>query len=189
MCAIFLVSRVVEMSMMGELSFFLGLKIKQSSNRTYICQEKYIKELLKKLKIEDAKPIDTPIGINVKLNFDELGPSINQTMYRGIIGSLLYLITTCLDIVFSMGMCGRFPVNLKESHLKATKRILRYLKKTWDLVLYYPPRDTFELIGMLTILGTKLIEKLCIQWPISWAHAWFLGVLRTKFSYSFNCRG
>ncbi|XP_070032725.1 secreted RxLR effector protein 161-like [Nicotiana tomentosiformis] len=68
-------------------------------------------------------------------------------MYRGIIGSLLYLTGSRPDIVFSMGLCARFLSNPKESHLKVEKRIMRYLKGTHDLVLYYPSGDNFDLIG------------------------------------------
>ncbi|XP_070010320.1 secreted RxLR effector protein 161-like [Nicotiana sylvestris] len=68
-------------------------------------------------------------------------------MYRGIIGSLLYLTASRPDIVFRVGVCARFQSNPKESHLKAAKRILRYLKGTHDLVLYYPSGDSFYLIG------------------------------------------
>ncbi|XP_070025690.1 secreted RxLR effector protein 161-like [Nicotiana sylvestris] len=78
---------------------------------------------------------------------DETGSPVNQTMYRGIIGSLLYLTTSRPDIVFSVGLCARFQSNPKESHLKAAKRILRYLKGTQNLVLYYPSGDSFNLIG------------------------------------------
>ncbi|XP_016451960.2 secreted RxLR effector protein 161-like [Nicotiana tabacum] len=68
-------------------------------------------------------------------------------MYRGIIGSLLYLTASRPDIVFSVGLCARFQSNSKESHLKATKRILRYLKGTQNLVLDYPSGENFNLIG------------------------------------------
>ncbi|XP_075080458.1 secreted RxLR effector protein 161-like [Nicotiana tabacum] len=78
---------------------------------------------------------------------DETGSPMNQTMYRGIIGSLLYLTASRPDIVFSVGLCARFQSNPKESHLKAAKKILRYLKGTQDLVLYYPTGDSFNLIG------------------------------------------
>ncbi|XP_070022946.1 secreted RxLR effector protein 161-like [Nicotiana sylvestris] len=77
---------------------------------------------------------------------DETGSPMNQTMYRSIIGSLLYLTANRPDIIFSVGLCARFQSNPKESHLKATKRILRYLKGTHDLVLYYPSGDSFNLI-------------------------------------------
>ncbi|XP_015158410.1 uncharacterized mitochondrial protein AtMg00240-like [Solanum tuberosum] len=68
-------------------------------------------------------------------------------MYRGIIGSLLYLIASRPDIVFSVEMCARFQVAPKESHLKVAKRILRYLKGTQNLVLFYPTCDTLDLIS------------------------------------------
>ncbi|XP_070026214.1 secreted RxLR effector protein 161-like [Nicotiana sylvestris] len=68
-------------------------------------------------------------------------------MDRGIIGSLLYLTAIRPYIVFSVGLCARFQSNPKESHMKADKRILRYLKGTQDLVLYYPLGDNFNLTG------------------------------------------
>ncbi|XP_070011070.1 secreted RxLR effector protein 161-like [Nicotiana sylvestris] len=68
-------------------------------------------------------------------------------MYRGINGSLLYFTASRPDIVFSVGLCTRFKTNPKESHLKVAKKILRYLKGTQDLVLYYPSGDVFNLIG------------------------------------------
>ncbi|XP_075099256.1 secreted RxLR effector protein 161-like [Nicotiana tabacum] len=78
---------------------------------------------------------------------DETGSPVNQTMYRGIIGSILSLTASRPDIIFSMGLCARFQSNPKESHLKASKIILRYLKGTHDLVLYYLTGDSFNLIG------------------------------------------
>lgn len=87
-------SREFEITMLGELSFFLRLQIKQSFNGTSIHQVKYIKELLKKFKMEEPKPINTPMGTKAKLDWDEPGSPVNRTMYRGIIGSLLYLIAS-----------------------------------------------------------------------------------------------
>jgi len=80
-----------DMSMMGELNFFLGLQIKQNSNGTMIHQQKYIKELLKRFKIEDSKEIDTPNATSTKLDIDKPGSSVDQKLYREMIGSLLYL--------------------------------------------------------------------------------------------------
>ncbi|XP_070046940.1 secreted RxLR effector protein 161-like [Nicotiana tomentosiformis] len=97
--------------------------------------------------MEASKIIDTPIATATHLDMDEPGSPVNQTMYRGIIGSLLYLTASKLDIAFSVGLCARFQSNPKESHLKAAKRILRYLKGTQDLVLYYPSGDNFDLVG------------------------------------------
>ncbi|XP_070020511.1 secreted RxLR effector protein 161-like [Nicotiana sylvestris] len=97
--------------------------------------------------MEASKVIDTPIATATLLDIDETGSPVNHTMYRGIIGSLLYLTTSRPNIVFSVGLCARFQSNPKESHLKVAKRILRYLKGTQDLVLYYTSGDSFNLIG------------------------------------------
>ncbi|XP_075101963.1 secreted RxLR effector protein 161-like [Nicotiana tabacum] len=112
-----------------------------------ISQQKYIKELLKRFEIESSKIIDPSIATATCLDLDEPGSPMNRTMYRGIISSLLYLTTSRPDIVFSVGLCARFQSSPKESHLKAAKRILRYLKGMQDLVLYYPSGGNFDLIG------------------------------------------
>ena len=79
-----------------------------------------------------SKPIDTPIGTNSKLGVDKVDSLVNQTMYRGIIGSLIYLTASRPDIVFSAGMCARFRACSRYSHLKAAKKILRYLECVLD---------------------------------------------------------
>ncbi|XP_070011000.1 uncharacterized mitochondrial protein AtMg00810-like [Nicotiana sylvestris] len=100
-----------EMSMRDELNFFLGLQIKQNSNRTMIHQQKYVKELLKRFKMKESKEIDTPIAIATKFDIDEPDSSVDQKLYRGMIDSLLYLTTSRPDIVFSVGLCARFQAN------------------------------------------------------------------------------
>ncbi|XP_033508566.1 secreted RxLR effector protein 161-like [Nicotiana tomentosiformis] len=112
-----------------------------------IHQQKYIKELLRKFNMDSSKFIDTPIAIATKLDLDEELKSVKHKLYRGMIGSLLYLTTSRPDIVFSVGLCARFQENPKESHLKAVKRILRYLKGTPDLCLWYPRGYNFDLVG------------------------------------------
>jgi hypothetical protein len=116
-----------EMSMIGELSYFLGLQIKQLKNGTFVSQGKYIKDMLKKFGMEDAKGISTPMGTNGSLDSDISGNMVDQKMYRSMIGSLLYVIASRPDVMFSVCMCARFQASLRESYLKATKRILRYL--------------------------------------------------------------
>ncbi|XP_075081052.1 secreted RxLR effector protein 161-like [Nicotiana tabacum] len=136
---------------MGELNFFLGLQVKQTPKDTMISQHKYIKELLKRFEMESSKIIDTLIVSATHLDMDEPGSPVNETMYRGIIGSLLYLTASRTDIIFSVGLCDKFQSSQKESHLKAAKRILRYLKGTQDLILYYPLGDNFDLIGYVDV--------------------------------------
>ncbi|RVW71171.1 Retrovirus-related Pol polyprotein from transposon RE1 [Vitis vinifera] len=125
-----------EMSMMGELNFFLGLQIKQLKEGTFINQAKYIKDLLKRFNMEEAKVMKTPMSSSIKLDMDEKGKSIDSTMYRGMIGSLLYLTASRPDIMYSVCLCARFQSCPKESHLSAVKRILRYLKGTMNIGLW-----------------------------------------------------
>ena len=99
-----------EMSMMGQLNFFLGLQIKYTPASTSIHQQKYMKELLKKYDMNEAKTNDTPIGTTTKFEKDELGSPVNDTRYRGMIGSLLYLTASRPDIVFSVGLYASFSV-------------------------------------------------------------------------------
>ncbi|XP_075089935.1 secreted RxLR effector protein 161-like [Nicotiana tabacum] len=110
-------------------------------------QQKYIKELLKKFNMDSSKSIDTLISIATKLDLDEEGKSVEHKLYRGMIRSLLYLTASMPDIIFNVGLCARFQTNPKESYLMAVKRILRYLKGTLDLCLWYPRWYSFDLVG------------------------------------------
>ncbi|GJV48937.1 retrovirus-related pol polyprotein from transposon TNT 1-94 [Tanacetum coccineum] len=111
-----------EISMMGELNFFLGLQIKQLEDGIFFNQSKYIKKMLKKFGLEDSKPIKTPMSSETKLTRDKDGESVNDTKYRGMI---------------------EFP---KTSHLEAVKRIFRYIKGTTHLGLWYPKGTGVETI-------------------------------------------
>ncbi|KAK2986327.1 hypothetical protein RJ640_029442 [Escallonia rubra] len=124
-----------EMSMMGELTFFLGLQIKQSKDEIFINQAKYTKELLKRFDMEASNAFGTPMSSSLKLDKDEKGKDVDIKRYRGMIGSLLYLTASRPDIMFSVCLCARFQACPKESHLIAVKIILRYLKGTHDLGL------------------------------------------------------
>jgi hypothetical protein len=136
-----------EMSMTRELSYFLSLQIKKLKNGTFVSQDKYIKDMLKKFGMEDAKGISTPIGTNKSLDSDTSGNMVEQKMYRSMIGSLLYVTTSRSDVMFCVCICARFQASPRESHLKATKRILRYLKHTQNIRLWYPKGAKLELIG------------------------------------------
>jgi hypothetical protein len=116
-----------EMSMMGKLKYFLGFQIKQLQEGTFICQTKYIQDILKTFGMENVKPIKTPIGTNGHLDLDTRGKSVDQKVYRSMIRSLLYLCASRPDIMLSVYMCARLQANPKEIHLRAMKRIMRYL--------------------------------------------------------------
>ncbi|GJV82604.1 retrovirus-related pol polyprotein from transposon TNT 1-94 [Tanacetum coccineum] len=135
-----------EMSMMGELNFFLRLQIKQMEDGIFFNKSKYIKEMLKKFGLEDSKPMKTPMSSDTKLTKDEECESVDSTKYRGMIGSLLYLMASRPDIMFSVCLCARFQEAPKTSHLEAVKRIFRYIKGTIHLGLWYPKGNNIETV-------------------------------------------
>ncbi|GJS80259.1 retrovirus-related pol polyprotein from transposon TNT 1-94, partial [Tanacetum coccineum] len=133
-----------EISMMGKLNFFIGLQIKQLEDGIFFNQSKYVKEMLKKFGLEDAKPIKTPMSSETKLTRDKEGKPINDTKYRGMIGSLLYLTASHPDIMFSVCLCAHFQEAPKTSHLEVVKRIFRYIKGTSHQGLWYPKGTGLE---------------------------------------------
>jgi hypothetical protein len=143
------------MSMMGELKYFLGFQIKQLQDGTFISQTKYIQDILKKFGMKDGKPIKTPMGTNGHLDLNTGGKSVDQKVYRSMIGSLLYLCASRPDIMLSVCMCARFQADPKEVHLRAVKRIMRYLVYTPKFGLWYPKGSTFDLLGVGTMLRRR----------------------------------
>jgi hypothetical protein len=121
-------SREFEMSMMGELQFFLRLQIKQSKEGTFVHQAKYTKDIVRKFKMEDSKDMATPMSTTTTLDADEEGEHVDQKEYRSMIGSLLYLTETRPDIPFLVCLCTRFQASPRTSHRQAVKRIFRYLR-------------------------------------------------------------
>ncbi|GJX94475.1 hypothetical protein Tco_0349061 [Tanacetum coccineum] len=102
--------------------------------------------MLKKFRLEDSKPMKTPISMKTKLTKDVEGESVDNTKYRGMIGSLLYLTASRPDIMFSVFLCARFQEDPKISHLEAVKRIFRYVKGTMHLGLWYLKGSGIETI-------------------------------------------
>jgi hypothetical protein len=102
------------MSMMSELKFLLGLQIKQTKEGIFLNQSKYVIDLLKRFGLENAKAYGTPMSPSTKLDKDEKGKSVDVKLYRGMIGSLLYLTASRPDIMFSVCLCARFQSCPKE---------------------------------------------------------------------------
>jgi hypothetical protein len=97
-----------QISMMGELIFFLGIQVKLTKQGTFVHQAKYTKDLMKKLNMSDLKPVSTLMSSATSLGPDEDGEAVNQREYRSMISSLLYLTTTRSDIQFVVGLCAHF---------------------------------------------------------------------------------
>ncbi|CAM8968138.1 unnamed protein product [Rhodiola kirilowii] len=137
------------MSMVGELTFFLGIQVRQLENGTEISQQKYLSEVVKKYGLGGSKNVNTPSSPNESLVKDDGSPKTDATIYCGMIGSLLYLTASRPDIMFSVCQCARFQAEPRESHVKAVKRILRYLKGTEKLVWWYPRVKSLKLEGFI----------------------------------------
>jgi hypothetical protein len=154
-------SREFEMSMRGELHFFLGLQNKQSKEGTFMHQVKYTKDIVRKFKMEDSKAMATPMSTTTALDADEEGKHVDQKEYRSMIGSLLYLMATRPDIQFSVCPCARFQASPRTLHRQAVKRIFRYLRHTPDFGLWYSASSTLALHGFsdANFAGCQLDRK------------------------------
>ncbi|GJT72396.1 putative ribonuclease H-like domain-containing protein [Tanacetum coccineum] len=134
-----------QMSSMGELTFFLGIQVKQKEDGIFISQDKYVGEILKKFGFSSIRTASTPMDTNKALTKDEDGEDVDIHLYRSMIGSLTYVTSSRPDIMFSVCACSRFQVQPKVSHLNAVKRIFRYLKGRPKLSLWYPKDSPFIL--------------------------------------------
>ncbi|GJX53539.1 retrovirus-related pol polyprotein from transposon TNT 1-94 [Tanacetum coccineum] len=146
-CEIFAneMSSTFKMSMMGQMSFFLGLQISQNPRGVFINQSKYALEILKKYGLDSSASVDTPMVEKMKLDEDRQGKLVNPTRFHGMVGSLMYLSASRPDIVFAVCMCARYQAKLTEKHLHAIKQIFRYLKGTIHMGLWYPKDSGFAL--------------------------------------------
>ncbi|KAK2973040.1 hypothetical protein RJ640_021799 [Escallonia rubra] len=117
-----------EMTDIGLMSYYLGIEVKQRDNGIFISQEGYAKEILKKFKMDDANPVNTPVECGVKLSKKDVGEKVDPTFLKSLVGSLRYLTCTRPDILFGVGLISRYMEALTGTHMKAAKRILRYLK-------------------------------------------------------------
>ncbi|GJU84108.1 putative ribonuclease H-like domain-containing protein [Tanacetum coccineum] len=136
---------LVQMSSMGDLTFFLGLQVQQKEDGIFISQDKYVAEILKKFDFANVKSASTLIETQKPLNKDEEVDDVDVHLYRSMIGSLMYLTASRPDIMYAVCACSRFQVTPKTSHLHAVKRIFRYLKGKPKLVLWYPRVSSFDL--------------------------------------------
>ncbi|KAD3337311.1 hypothetical protein E3N88_32831 [Mikania micrantha] len=145
-----------EMSSMGELTFFLGLQLKQTPTGIFISQSKYVKDILERFKLTDCKALGTPMSKTTSLSPDLEGEDIDQHQYRAIIGSLMYLTASRPNIMFATCLCARFQANPKASHMLAVKRIFRYLKGAPDLGLCKK-----SISGGCQFLGSRIVSWQC----------------------------
>ncbi|GJW80187.1 retrovirus-related pol polyprotein from transposon TNT 1-94 [Tanacetum coccineum] len=135
-----------EMSMMGELKFFLRLQVHQSPRGIFISQSQYAIELLKKHGLDECVSMSTPMETE-RLDVDLQSTPTEQTTYRRMIGGLMYLIASRPDIAFATFVCARYQARPMVKHLNKVKQIFRYLRQSYNMGLWYPKDSGFELIA------------------------------------------
>jgi hypothetical protein len=134
------------MSMMGEVTFFLGIQVKQMKQGTFVHQAKSTKDLMKKFNMAELKPVSTPMSKTTLLDPDENDESADRREYRSMIDSLLYLIATQLDIQFAVCLCARFQSSPCSSHRTVVYQIFRYLKHTIEFGIRYFASSLLDLV-------------------------------------------
>ena len=169
--------KIFEMSIVGELTYFLRLQVKQTDSGIYINQVKYARNLVKRFGLDKAAHARTPMAANAKLTNDPSSESVDVTLYKSMIGCPLYLTANCPDIAFSV--FSRFQSNPKVSHMNVVKRIIIYVSETCDYGLFYSKESNLSLavfsdsdwagnaddrkstIGRCFYVGANLIAWMC----------------------------
>ncbi|KAL0379259.1 UNVERIFIED_CONTAM: Retrovirus-related Pol polyprotein from transposon RE1 [Sesamum radiatum] len=139
--------KTFEMSDLGLMHFFLGIEINQEKEGIFICRKKYTETLLKKFKMESCKTVTTPLVTGEKYKREDGSQKVDGSIYRSLIGSLLYLTATRPDIMFATSLLSRFMQSPSQIHYGAAKRILRYFQGTKDFGIWYKSTNDAKLVG------------------------------------------
>ena len=142
----------------------MGLQISQLDDGIFISQTKYIKEMLNFFGMEDCKPVITPMITSCKLSKDNESKEVDQRLYRSVIGILLYVTTSRLNVMQVVGQVARFQATPKETHVLAVKRIFRYLKGTTDFGLSYPKGNDLILVSYTDADWAGNIDEKKYKW-------------------------
>nr|GEY96316.1 retrovirus-related Pol polyprotein from transposon TNT 1-94 [Tanacetum cinerariifolium] len=189
-----------EMSMMGEMKFFLGLQVNQSPCGIFINQSKYMLEILKKYGMESCDIIGTPMEIKDKLDLDKNGTPVDATKYHSIIGALIYLTSSRPDIVHATRLCARYQAKPIEKHLKEVKRIFCYLRGTINTGLWYSKDSGFKLTGFSdadcveckdtfksTFGGAQFLGEKLVSWSSKKQDCTALSTAKAEYVSLFAC--
>ncbi|GJR18597.1 hypothetical protein Tco_0967124 [Tanacetum coccineum] len=144
------------MSIMGKLSFFLGLQISQSPRGIFLNQSKYALESIKKYGMETCEPADTLMVKKSKLDEDPQGKAVDLTRYSGMIGTLMYLTTSRPDLVFAVCMCAQYQAKPTEKHLHADSCIALIAFADADHAGCQDTRKSMS--GSMQLLGDRLVS-------------------------------
>lgn len=136
-----------EMTDLGILHYFLGMEIIQDPYDIFLCQEKYAKDLLKRFHMSNCNPASTPMNTNERLVLDDGLEKADEKEFRSIVGGLIYLTHSRLDIMFAVSLISRFMHKPSRQHMGAAKRVLRYIRGTLSFGLRYQKVSNCKLIS------------------------------------------
>jgi hypothetical protein len=146
-----LLKQKFEMKDLGELRYFLGIEVIQSPKGIWLLQKQYALNKLSEYGMTSCKPISIPLEQNVKLSVDE-GDLIEDTiMYRHIVGNLIYMTITWLDLSYVVGVVNQFMLTPRKPHLDAVRRILRYIKHTLQCGIFSEANNQLQLHGYTNV--------------------------------------
>ncbi|KAG6516111.1 hypothetical protein ZIOFF_026559 [Zingiber officinale] len=129
------------------MGYYLGIEVNQREDGSIISQAGYAREILKKFRMDNSKSINTQVECGVKLSKHDEEEKVDPTFFKSLVGSLRYLTYTRPDILYAVGLISRYMEDPTTTHLKAAKRILRYIKGTIDFGLLYSTSNHFKLEG------------------------------------------
>ena len=135
------------MTDMGLLRYFLGIEVEQNENGIFISQAKYVNQVLERFNMQECKATITPTVMGLKLSRNDSSKDFDPSLYKSIVGSLMYLTANRPDIMHAVSLIFRFMEKPKEAHWQATKRILRYVKGTKRFGILYTASENSELVG------------------------------------------
>ena len=171
-----------EMTDMGLLRYFLGIEVEQNENGIFISQEKYVNEVLERFNMQECKAAITPTVMGLKLSKDDNNKDFDPSSYKIIVGSLMYLTATRLDIMHVVSFISRFMERPKEAQWQDAKIILRYVKGTKRYGILYTTSENSELIGYIDSDWARSVE-IGKAHPVIffiWVQELFHGLLRNN---------
>jgi hypothetical protein len=139
--------QMFEMKDLGELRYFFDIEVIQSPKGIWLLQRQYALNKLSEYGMTGCKPISIPLEQNVKLSVDERDIVEDTTMYRCIVGSLIYMTITRLDLSYAVGVVNQFMQTPRKPHLDAVRRILRYIKHTLQCGIFYEAKSQLQVHG------------------------------------------
>lgn len=155
------------------MKHFLGVEVKQCDNGIFICQRRYAREVLASFIMEES-PVKNPTVPGIKLHKDDDGAKVDETLFKQLVGSLMYLTVTMPDLMFSVYLISRFMVSPRMSHWLTAKRILKYLKGTISLGFFYRRGESgLKLVGFTdsdyaSDLDDRRSTSVLVSRAISW---------------------